>query len=375
MPIFNISTKNAKATELSSYRFASEGNHDISPQNILANNPSIICTIPELELIEGASLMVVREFSSSRGSIDLVIITEKAEIILVETKLLRNPDSHRAVVAQAIDYTKAFVDVSIEVLKAAFLKSPYNNKELVKNVFNESRFIPTLDKNIKNGNFKVIIAGDKIHSNVLGMVESIQSAPHLAFTIYLVELSPYTLDEDQIILHPKVVAYTDEVERSVIKLEVNYVDKTHTIESSTPDKESKGSRPKLSREEYLNNLDNKDHANIIQNFWKDWREIDGDIIIGTVGFSSGIIVRGKRIPLQYVYDTTIALISEKHRSYYSISDDMYVKYKEQLKKRVPRAFDILIANKVEVKLEHLSVEELKEILDAAKELAVCLQSE
>jgi len=64
----------------------------------------------------------------------------------------------------------------------------------------DDKYASLIQQNIKTGNFKVAIVGDSIHPDVLGMIESIQSAPHLSFSIFLIELSTHVLDDTQLIL-------------------------------------------------------------------------------------------------------------------------------------------------------------------------------
>jgi hypothetical protein len=369
MPVFKINTQTSITTELNEYRFKNEGSDCISPQELLAKNPQIILSIPSLELPPSNSALIIREFCTSRGPIDILIITENADILLIETKLYRNPESHRTVVAQAIDYVKAFSDTDIEALKTKFLSSKYTDAGLVNNLFGKEGFCIALKKNIRNGYFKVLIIGDKIHSNVLGMVESIDSAPHLAFTIYLVELLPTRYDDNHIILKPKILENTVEIERSVIRLEVDLCKETYKVESSTPVKDSKGSRPIINEEQYINSLTNPSFAEPIKEFWKKWRALEGDVRFGTVGFSAGFKYGNRRIPLQFVMDYKIDLVSDAYRKSYDISDSIYKDYKEFLKNRVPKAFDHLIANHVTLPFEYLTREDLDNVLNATIKLA------
>lgn len=364
MSVFKINTPTLEISELNEYHFKSEGNDKISPQEILARYPQMILSIPELELPPSSSELVVREFSTNRGSIDILIITENADIVLIETKLFKNPESHRTVVAQAIDYVKAFTDTDIETLKARFLQSKYANNELTESLFTREDFCLVLKKNIKNGNYIVLIVGDKIHTNILGMVESIHSAPHLAFTIYLVELSPIRYDESNILLRPSIIENTSEVERSVIRLEVDLKKESYLVESSTPSKEGKGSSPIINEEQFLSSLSNPSFAETIKSFWNKWRSIGGDIRFGTVGFSAGFKVGEKRIPIQFVMNTKIDLISDKYRHSYNLPDNAYKIYKESLKTNVPKAFDLLVANHIVMYFSTLSKDELEYIFEA-----------
>lgn len=89
----------------------------------------------------------------------------------------------------------------------------------------------------------------------------------------------------------------------------------------------------------------------------------------TVGFSSGLKVGNKRIPLQFVYINRLALISDNYTISLGIDDDIYKHYKEKIKREVPKAFDHLMGNRVEIHYESISKVELESILAAAVEIA------
>lgn len=360
--IYKLNKGSIKASLTDTFQFQSEGNDKLSPQVILANNPGIICNIPELEIGEISTPLIIRELSTSRGSIDILYITSNSDIILVETKLYKNPESHRAVVAQVIDYVKALTEIDVDILIKNALNSKYSDKEFK----TDDYFISALIKNIDTGNFFVIIVGDNIHPNILGITDSIQSAPHLAFTIFLVELAPKILDDNTILINPRLISKTNEVERSVIKLEISKSGSEISIDSSVPEKESKGSKPILSEEEYLSNIEKPEFVPIIREYMNEWRNKGGDIHMGTVGFSAGYEIDGKRIRMQLVYQRHIALLSEKWRLVYGVSDSSYNRYRTFIKNKLPRIYDkYIVGNKVIVKFANISTDELKKLLDAS----------
>ena len=364
MGLFKLNKEKLQIEELSLYRYKNEGYSEISPQVLMAKFPSLALSIPELDVIETEKILVARECSTTRGPIDLLIITENADIVLVETKLIRNPESHRTVVAQAIDYAKALTQENVNRFKSWFDKSEFTNSEIVNDLFNDSNFESTLDKNIKTGNFKVLIAGDKIHPNVLNMVESIQAAPHLSFTIFLAEIQPFSLDEDNIIIQSTIVAKTNEVERSVIRLEIDYKEQKHSIESSAPEKEGKGNKPIQSAEEYLDTLSSQEFKEHFRKFWKRWKNIRGDVRFGTTGFSIGISINGSRYPLQFFYDDNLYLIMSSTMAKYGIADKIYENYKQNIKTTYPKAHDLLVANKFKIRYSDITIKELTHIFDA-----------
>lgn len=371
MPLFRINKQNGHAESIAEHEYKYEGRGLVSPQAIIANNPEIITEVPELGLVNTEIVLAYREYSTISGPIDILLIGSNAEIILIETKLLKNSDSTRTVVAQIIDYIKAFGN---ETLDAFFKKVEGASNTFIKNYQRNSNFSALLDKNIKTGNYTVIVVGDHVHPNVLGMIESIQAAPHLAFQIYLLELDSYALNAEEILITPKLVANTVEVERSVIRIEIDAPHKGYKIIAEAPDKKGKGSKPILSWEEYLQNITVDEFTPIIASFRKKWvADIDDSINLGQVGFSAGAFLKGKRIPLQFVYDSKIELFSAKMRNSYDIPEALYNKYVDEFKQS-DRLYDKYVAsNKVVIRFEDIDVEELKCILSAAYTLGTFIK--
>lgn len=365
MSYYKINLALGAAKALDKYFFQTEGGSLISPQEIIVNNPSILLDIADLELQADEKLLVTREFNTYRGSIDILIITSNADIVIIETKLLKNPESHRTVVAQAIDYAKAFYGLSIKDVLDRLSKSSTINIDIFEELKSNDFWIASLEKNIKTGNFQVVICGDKIHPNVLGMVESIQSAPHMAFSIYLVELDPFINDSDSIILIPRVVSKTVEIERSVIRIQIDHDKKEHSIESEIPEKEGKGTRPILKPSEYLDSLSKQEFRRIIEKLWNDWQEIGGDIRFGVAGLSLGLNWGDKRIAPFFVYLNRVPILSEKWRSSLNIPDDLYQQYKEDLKRSQVVYDGYCVGNKVEVPFTEITIDDLEVIFNSA----------
>lgn len=375
MTYYRVNRVSGDAEELDKYFFQTEGGSRLSPQEIIANNPSILLDIADLELQTDDKSIVVREFNTYRGSIDILIITSNADIVIVETKLLKNPESHRTVVAQAIDYAKAFYGLSIKDTLDKLSKNSTINKDIFEELKSDDLWIASLEKNINTGNFQVIICGDKIHPNVLGMVESIQSAPHMAFSIYLVELDPFVNDSDSIILTPRIVSKTLEIERSVIRIQIDHEKKEHSIESEIPEEEGKGTKPILKPSEYLDNLSRQEFRRTIEKLWDDWQEIGGDIRFGTAGLSLGLNMGDKRITPFFVYLNRLPILSEKWRNNLNIPDDLYQQYKEDLKRSQIIYDGYCVGNRVEVPFAEITVDDLEVIFDSAINLGKKLLSE
>jgi hypothetical protein len=264
-------------------------------------------------------------------------------------------------VAQTIDYAKALTKVDPEALIDTLVNSRYSDEDFKPDDY----FRSSLKKNLASGNFKCVIAGDHIHPNVLEMVDSIQSAPHLAFTVFLVEVFPLNFDDDLIILSPRVVSQTLEVERSVIRIEISTKGEID-IDSEIPDKEGQGSKPKISANEYIRLLDKPTYAKVIQEFWRKWKNLGGDIRFGTVGFSAGMEGDGKRKAIQFAYQDKVNLLSDKWRNTLGISDSTYESYKAYFRDNLPDVYDRnVVGNRLSIAFDTLSPEDLKIILNGA----------
>lgn len=99
-----------KLKKLETYKYQNED----ELQNILFENPQIIYSTETLGLADSETVIACREFSITSGNVDLILINQQADIILIETKLIKNPESSRLVVSQLIDYIKTLVTIDID---------------------------------------------------------------------------------------------------------------------------------------------------------------------------------------------------------------------------------------------------------------------
>jgi len=354
--MYHINNKK-KCDDLEKYVFSYED----SVQGLLGDNPQILLNIDELGIPPFDDVIAVREYPSQRGPIDIVYITDNGDIILVETKLLKNPESHRAVVAQAIDYAKAFTSEDI-----TSLRNKIKNKKIDDSLFSNKNIEAILNKNITTGNYQVLIVGDEIHPNILGMAESIQSAPHLSFTLSAISLNPYSIVNEEYILFPRIESKTVEVERSVISIEI--INNDVKINSSSPSIENKGNKPKITEEEFLDNIEKPEFIESIKYLWKEIEKRKGSIDWGTVGFSGGYRINNRRMSLIWAYDKWMNILSPKYKKSYDIPEDSYNLYLDDLKKSTYIYENIIVPNKSEVKFNSIEVEDCRVVIDAALNL-------
>ena len=357
--MFVVSGNADKCRNLEEYYFNTEGSENISPQNILVASPEILLSTDGLSITPYKKVISIREYQTDRGAIDIVYITDNAEIILVETKLLKNPESHRAVVAQAIDYAKAFSEEGLDSVKEKIKKASLNF-----DIFeNREYYEAIIHRNIINGNYQVLIVGDNIHPNILGMLESIQSAPHLSFTINAVSLNPYRLNSSELVFHTRIESKTIEIERSVISIEI-VKDGEVKIDSSVPEKKRKGNKPRITEEIYFNNIEDGSYVEPVRKLCSEIRKRNGTIEWGTVGFSGGFYKENRRVSLIWVYDSWLNILTEKVRRTYGILDEAYDRYLMTLKKSEYIYERVIVPNRSAVKFVEIDQSDFEFVMTA-----------
>lgn len=195
-------------------------------QNLLENNPDLLPTA-EIDQIFSPLVFIAREVNVKSGFIDNLYISSKGYLVVVETKLWRNPESRREVVGQIIDYAKDLKEWSYEELDNLYKE--YNNtssslfKEMIKHSYqkaeDESIFIDIVEKNIKNARFLLMIVGDGIREGVKGMVEFLNSTPNMQYRFALCELEVYELKDNSRLVIPRITTKTKIIERGIIRID------------------------------------------------------------------------------------------------------------------------------------------------------------
>src|SRR5690554_6157047 len=100
------------------------------------------------------------EMNTSAGPIDIVYVTPQGKLVIVETKLWRNPEARRKVIGQVLDYAKelqnwSYSDLQREVSRRTGEKGnvPY---ALVQNHYpntDEAEFVDGISNSLSQGDF------------------------------------------------------------------------------------------------------------------------------------------------------------------------------------------------------------------------------
>jgi hypothetical protein len=250
---------------------------------------------------------ISREFPVKSGSIDVLFITPEGKICVVETKLWRNPEAHRSVVAQIIDYATDLSKMSFEVfcenatkakgaesIKAFFKKI----KEKYPGLNEEIKLTQNIQDSLSHGRFLLMIVGDEIFHKVALLTESIASAPHLEFNIAFAELKFYRTDEDQdthLLVVPQIVGQSKPDVRAVVRIIYEQKKPDVVVTPIEPPEDTK-----LNEDTFMKSLDPEGQI-VFKEILK-LNETHGfPIHWGTTGFSLNVDLRGKHVALCYGY--------------------------------------------------------------------------
>jgi len=197
-------------------------------QELLFKHPSIL----PVEYLDEAYAPLV-SIGMEIAGIDNLFISPSGLLTIVETKLWRNPEAHRTVVAQILEYAKVLatwtyneLDKAVPLFFSRRTREPQNIFVTVKKSIRdfditEIEFQAKVQDCLTNGRFALLVVGDRIFPEATQLAEIIQSAPHLQFTLGFVELSCYRLEKGDnwpMVVVPHFVAKTNEVTRAVVRV-------------------------------------------------------------------------------------------------------------------------------------------------------------
>lgn len=257
-------------------------------QELLYKNPSLI-PIDEIEKVFGPLIPVARELPTSAGPVDVVYISPGGYITLVETKLFRNPEARREVVAQIVDYAAAMAGWTYaDLCDAVRLKrrmdeatpssagasiavdaDPILPLVLDETDFDEARFIDAVTKNLAEGKFLLLVAGDGIKHGVEQLADTLAAAPALGFTFALMEMALFNAgaEEGSYFVQPRVLARTREIVRAVVEVHAPLTPKdVRVVMPKVVDRTGGGRRVRLTEEAIFDTIAKAQGNEVIEQF-------------------------------------------------------------------------------------------------------------
>lgn len=203
------------------------GTHDESwLQALIFAYPELL-PVAQIEPAFGTPLPAAREVACSHGSIDNLYLTPDGEIILVETKLWRNAQARREVVAQTLDYVSALMSMGYEAFEAAVcraagakVKSLYAIVADAPDALDEASFIDAVSRNLTRGRMLILVLGDGIRQEAEALAGLLQSHAGAHFTFALVEIATWLdVASGTILAVPNTLVQTVLIERGILTFE------------------------------------------------------------------------------------------------------------------------------------------------------------
>jgi hypothetical protein len=194
-------------------------------QRIVFENPECL-PVNEIDSTYRNIIPVCMELSTPVGPIDALYVTPLGQLVLLEAKLWRNPEARREVVGQILDYAKEFTrwsyeDLQREVSKRTGIKGNVLHKLASKMSpeLDEATFVDNVSRTLLRGDFLLLIVGDGIREGVEAIAEYLDKYAGVNFTLGLVELGVYSINEDERLIQPRLLAKTTIFKRSVIEFQ------------------------------------------------------------------------------------------------------------------------------------------------------------
>ena len=239
-------------------------------QKLCFENPTLL-PLNEIEPTFGGMIPICRELNTKSGYIDLIYLNDSGFITIGECKLWRNPEARRKAVGQVLDYAKDLSSWDYSKLERDCLKARKDNKSSLYEIIHEyypeleeSTFIDNVQKNLKKGRFLLSIIGDGIRENMEELVEYIHRNGNLNFTLALIEIPIYkNLNQDDLIITPRILAKTKEIERIVYRQVESETEKIEIKTNENSDSKSISEKVFFERLETVIGLEN---INEVQDF-------------------------------------------------------------------------------------------------------------
>ncbi len=195
-------------------------------QDLIFEHPECL-PISDIDESYNPVIPVCKELYTNAGPLDIFMITPNGDLVIIETKLWSNPESRRKVVAQILDYAKelakwSYADLQRELNKKLNTKGNklYDIASNANSEFtlSEIDFVDAVSRNLRIGKFMLLVAGDGIREGAKSLVQFINQAGNLNFSLAMIEIAIFKNSKNELILFPRTVVKTVEIEK--INIEV-----------------------------------------------------------------------------------------------------------------------------------------------------------
>jgi hypothetical protein len=314
------------------------------------------------------------------SGIDDLYVSPSGHVTIVETKLWRNAEAHRTVVAQILEYAKTIaawnygkLDEAVKSYMSKRFGEPISIFGAVKKAvhnfdLDEIEFESKVQDCLTNGRFALVVVGDRIFPEATQLAETIQAAPHMQYTMGFVELRCYRIERSTnwpLIVFPQFVAKTKEVTRAVVR--VIYEEKKPDVQIEAVEDGDKMPHKRTNLSLFVAGLPSG-VRDIVKAYLQRWMTAGYTISWGKVGFSMRILWKGKPTTLFEAYPTTLTILPEKWARQYDLPADVYKRYKDKLMRSLAVG-SLVAAGRKYPEYRNLSEEDVALILDSTDKLA------
>lgn len=193
-------------------------------QQLLFRHPEAL-PIEEIDRAYSGAVPVCMELNTPAGPIDALYATPQGRLVVLETKLWRNPEARRTVVGQILDYAKELSRWTYEDIQGAVTRRIGRRGNALFDIVNEAaaqldeaEFVDEVSRSLRQGRFLLLICGDGIREGVAMIADFLERHGTLEFTFGLVEMAVYQMPDRGLLVQPRVLAQSLIARRTVIRL-------------------------------------------------------------------------------------------------------------------------------------------------------------
>ena len=189
-------------------------------QKLLFTHPDALPVRKIVPSLQGL-VPICMELDTGAGYADILYLTPAGQIVLTETKLWRNAEARRVVVAQILDYAKQLTRWRYEDLDAAVAKATGKGAGWILKALHErfpqldeAQFIDGINRHLETGDLLLLIVGDGIRSSTEALVGFMERYGSLRFSFGLIEVGVFEVDGG-LFVQPPILAKTEVIRRTV----------------------------------------------------------------------------------------------------------------------------------------------------------------
>jgi len=307
-----------------------------------------------------------REFQTSAGRIDILLVSESGQVAIVETKLSYNPERRRSVLAQLLDYATSLPEMDLSKLPA--LPKTKSGQPLARR--------EEVEQHIRDGDFLLILAADQIDPKALRLSRALLGE-HLTMSWELVqvEMSIYERKIAEGPLHlmvPHLRGILVPEERQVVRVVIDEGQKPRVIVERVKSEGGGYARQRWSEEQFVEGLGHatlertfKEFGSELLKLAKEFRTVH--LSWGTGKTGSVTLKHNESGLIEYYLDG--ALRFRKDNFGPSVGEELGKEYLQVLKRMFPREMEMSYPTVWPGKEAKASLDELLSVLGSILERA------